>query len=57
MDKYILLDLTYFCTCQGRHICSWLVHLHSMALNSNVAGLYFWLLQPVFSHNKAVKHG
>jgi len=33
------------------------MHLHFLALNSNVAGQHFWLLWPGFSHNKAGKHG
>ena len=31
----------------------WLMHLHILALNGNVAEKHFWLLQPLLSHNKS----
>jgi len=54
----VMFDLiqTHFYTNQDglfAEVLWWLVHLHSLSLNSNMAGEHFWLLQPVFSHNKS----
>jgi len=55
MDKKVSLKLIPTPVREGlfAEVLWWLMHLHSLALNSNVTGQHFWLLQQVFSHNKS----